>query len=87
MFGPESGKHGWSKLPFVYDKVRVMEDGDQVAKCDQFLSIFEQEVIPLRWSTFSLFACVSIFWVNSSSLLELLNKFDFPWFWMMFVGM
>ncbi|KAF8746368.1 hypothetical protein HU200_013385 [Digitaria exilis] len=43
MFGPESGKHGWSKLPFVYDKVRVMEDGDQVAKCDQFLSIFEQE--------------------------------------------
>ncbi|OEL35718.1 Arogenate dehydrogenase 2, chloroplastic [Dichanthelium oligosanthes] len=43
MFGPESGKHGWSKLPFVYDKVRVAEDGDQAAKCDQFLSIFEQE--------------------------------------------
>ncbi|XP_062228972.1 arogenate dehydrogenase 2, chloroplastic-like [Phragmites australis] len=43
MFGPESGKHGWGKLPFVYDKVRVAEDGDQAAKCDQFLSIFEQE--------------------------------------------
>jgi arogenate dehydrogenase (NADP+) len=45
MFGPESGKHGWGKLPFVFDKVRVAEDGDQAAKCDQFLSIFEQEVI------------------------------------------
>ncbi|KAL6602828.1 hypothetical protein ACP70R_043189 [Stipagrostis hirtigluma subsp. patula] len=43
MFGPDSGKHGWGKLPFVYDKVRVAEDGDQAAKCDQFLSIFEQE--------------------------------------------
>uniref|UniRef100_A0A453S5P0 Prephenate/arogenate dehydrogenase domain-containing protein n=1 Tax=Aegilops tauschii subsp. strangulata TaxID=200361 RepID=A0A453S5P0_AEGTS len=44
MFGPESGKHGWSKLPFVYDKVRVAEEGGQKAKCDRFLSIFEQEV-------------------------------------------
>ncbi|CAN6177911.1 unnamed protein product [Urochloa humidicola] len=43
MFGPESGKHGWGKLPFVYDKVRVAEGGDQAAKCDQFLRIFEQE--------------------------------------------
>uniref|UniRef100_A0A453S6M6 Prephenate/arogenate dehydrogenase domain-containing protein n=1 Tax=Aegilops tauschii subsp. strangulata TaxID=200361 RepID=A0A453S6M6_AEGTS len=43
MFGPESGKHGWSKLPFVYDKVRVAEEGGQKAKCDRFLSIFEQE--------------------------------------------
>ncbi|CAN6194920.1 unnamed protein product [Urochloa humidicola] len=43
MFGPESGKHGWGKLPFVYDKVRVAESGDQATKCYQFLSIFEQE--------------------------------------------
>ncbi|GJN38576.1 hypothetical protein PR202_gb27631 [Eleusine coracana subsp. coracana] len=43
MFGPESGKHGWGTLPFVYDKVRVAEGGDQALKCDQFLSIFEQE--------------------------------------------
>uniref|UniRef100_A0A0D9WR03 Prephenate/arogenate dehydrogenase domain-containing protein n=1 Tax=Leersia perrieri TaxID=77586 RepID=A0A0D9WR03_9ORYZ len=43
MFGPESGKHGWSGLPFVYDKVRVAQEGDQAAKCQQFLSIFEQE--------------------------------------------
>jgi hypothetical protein len=39
MFGPESGKNGWGKLPFVYDKVRVAE---------QFLSIFEHEVILLN---------------------------------------
>jgi hypothetical protein len=45
MFGPESGKNGWGKLPFVYDKVRVTQDGDQAVKCGQFLSIFEQEVI------------------------------------------
>ncbi|KAG2606773.1 arogenate dehydrogenase 2, chloroplastic-like isoform X1 [Panicum virgatum] len=43
MFGPESGKNGWGKLPFVYDKVRVTQDGDQAVKCGQFLSIFEQE--------------------------------------------
>uniref|UniRef100_A0A0E0LCD8 Prephenate/arogenate dehydrogenase domain-containing protein n=1 Tax=Oryza punctata TaxID=4537 RepID=A0A0E0LCD8_ORYPU len=43
MFGPESGKHGWSGLPFVYDKVRVAKEGDQAVKCEQFLSIFERE--------------------------------------------
>lgn len=43
MFGPESGKHGWNTLPFVYDKVRLAEEGDQKAKCEQFLSIFERE--------------------------------------------
>ncbi|KAK1276549.1 hypothetical protein QJS04_geneDACA000853 [Acorus gramineus] len=42
MFGPESGKNGWSGLPFVYDKVRI--DGqDQAVKCSQFLSVFENE--------------------------------------------
>ena len=45
MFGPESGKHGWNTLPFVYDKVRIAEEGDQKDKCEQFLSIFEREVI------------------------------------------
>ncbi|KAG8075567.1 hypothetical protein GUJ93_ZPchr0006g46399 [Zizania palustris] len=43
MFGPESGKNGWNGLPFVYDKVRVAQDGDQAAKCEQFLSMFERE--------------------------------------------
>ncbi|KAF3791802.1 Arogenate dehydrogenase 2 [Nymphaea thermarum] len=47
MFGPESGKNGWGGLPFVYDKVRIAEDGVQDEKCNQFLRIFEQEASPL----------------------------------------
>ncbi|KAL5731194.1 arogenate dehydrogenase (NADP(+)) [Ranunculus cassubicifolius] len=43
MFGPESGKNGWSGLPFVFNKVRVDETIAQNLKCDQFLNIFEQE--------------------------------------------
>ena len=23
MFGPQSGKHGWSGLPFVFERVRL----------------------------------------------------------------
>lgn len=42
MFGPESGKNGWGKLPFVYDKVRI-SNAVQQRKCNQFLSIFEKE--------------------------------------------
>ncbi|KAI3965867.1 hypothetical protein MKX01_010824 [Papaver californicum] len=43
MFGPESGKNGWDALPFVYDKVRITEKSPQQRKCEQFLSIFEEE--------------------------------------------
>ncbi|KAJ8616469.1 hypothetical protein MRB53_035841 [Persea americana] len=43
MFGPESGKNGWAGLPFVYDKVRIADNGTQDRKCAQFLSIFENE--------------------------------------------
>ncbi|XP_068665731.1 arogenate dehydrogenase 2, chloroplastic-like [Aristolochia californica] len=43
MFGPESGKNGWTALPFVFDKVRITENSVQEQKCRQFLSIFEQE--------------------------------------------
>eukprot|EP00257_Ricinus_communis_P017348 XP_015575769.1 arogenate dehydrogenase 1, chloroplastic isoform X1 [Ricinus communis] len=39
MFGPESGKHGWKDLAFVYDKVRVRDE----ATCSSFLKIFETE--------------------------------------------
>lgn len=42
MFGPESGKDGWGKLPFVYDRVRIA-NANQARKCEQFLSIFETE--------------------------------------------
>ncbi|KAJ4981786.1 hypothetical protein NE237_032623 [Protea cynaroides] len=43
MFGPESGKHGWTGLPFVYDKFRIAEGTVQEQRCAQFLSIFEHE--------------------------------------------
>lgn len=43
MFGPESGKNGWTGLPFVYDNVRIAVNSDQDQKCAQFLSIFENE--------------------------------------------
>ena len=39
MFGPESGRHGWENLAFVYDRVRVRDDRSET--CERFLSIFE----------------------------------------------
>lgn len=39
MFGPESGRHGWENLAFVYDRVRVNDAS--VDPCERFLSIFE----------------------------------------------
>ncbi|KAH1057370.1 hypothetical protein J1N35_035435 [Gossypium stocksii] len=43
MFGPESGKNGWNKLPFVFDKVRIGNDERRVARCNSFLDIFARE--------------------------------------------
>mmetsp|Transcript_25951 Transcript_25951/g.79809 ORF Transcript_25951/g.79809 Transcript_25951/m.79809 type:complete len:319 (-) Transcript_25951:403-1359(-) len=39
MFGPESGRHGWQDLAFVYDRVRVTKESSD--PCERFLSIFE----------------------------------------------
>lgn len=43
MFGPESGKNGWAGLPFVYDKVRILNDEYRAARCSKFLDIFSRE--------------------------------------------
>ncbi|CAN8232486.1 unnamed protein product [Cochlearia groenlandica] len=43
MFGPESGKNGWDSLSFVFDKVRIGEDGRRTSRCDKFLDIFARE--------------------------------------------
>lgn len=43
MFGPESGKHSWSNLPFVYDKVRIGDEASRHERCDKFLRVFENE--------------------------------------------
>ena len=40
MFGPGSGKPGWVGLPFVYDKVKIGNDGFMIARCSKFLDIF-----------------------------------------------
>ncbi|XP_010244911.1 PREDICTED: arogenate dehydrogenase 2, chloroplastic-like [Nelumbo nucifera] len=43
MFGPESGKHGWAGLNFVYDKVRIGSEESRINRCNHFLNIFAQE--------------------------------------------
>ncbi|KAL4564045.1 hypothetical protein LXL04_028095 [Taraxacum kok-saghyz] len=43
MFGPESGKHSWKNLPFVYDKVRIGRDESRVSRCEKFLDSFARE--------------------------------------------
>ncbi|XP_039117805.1 arogenate dehydrogenase 2, chloroplastic-like isoform X1 [Dioscorea cayenensis subsp. rotundata] len=43
MFGPESARHGWAGLPFVFDKVRIGESEERISRCNRFLEIFEKE--------------------------------------------
>jgi hypothetical protein len=42
MFGPDSGKYTWEKLPCLYEKVRV-NDAEGASLCQQFLDIFGRE--------------------------------------------
>ncbi|KAL5706948.1 arogenate dehydrogenase (NADP(+)) [Ranunculus cassubicifolius] len=39
MFGPQSGKHCWNGLTFVYDKVRIRDED----RCNRFLHVFDRE--------------------------------------------
>ncbi|GAB2210630.1 hypothetical protein Drorol1_Dr00015900 [Drosera rotundifolia] len=43
MFGPESGKDGWSGLPFVYDKVRVGKGEGREKRVEAFIDVFRRE--------------------------------------------
>ncbi|XP_051152545.1 arogenate dehydrogenase 2, chloroplastic-like [Andrographis paniculata] len=43
MFGPESGKHSWQNLPFVFDKVRIGNEESRLVRVDNFLDIFKKE--------------------------------------------
>ncbi|XP_042055365.1 arogenate dehydrogenase 2, chloroplastic-like [Salvia splendens] len=43
MFGPESGKHSWQNLPFVFDKVRIGGEDSRQARVENFLDIFRNE--------------------------------------------
>ncbi|KAL4580466.1 hypothetical protein LXL04_016660 [Taraxacum kok-saghyz] len=42
MFGPESGKHSWEGLPFMYDKVRIGSNESSVLRCENFLEAFSK---------------------------------------------
>lgn len=39
MFGPESGRHSWERLPFMFERVRV----NRPTMCDQFVQFFADE--------------------------------------------
>lgn len=39
MFGPQSALHGWTNMPFVYERVRCQDAG----KCDEFLKWWEEQ--------------------------------------------
>ncbi|KAH6819168.1 prephenate dehydrogenase family protein [Perilla frutescens var. frutescens] len=43
MFGPESGKHTWQNLPFVFDKVRIGNEDSRNNRVETFLDIFKKE--------------------------------------------
>lgn len=39
MFGPQSGKHGWTGLPFVFERVRL----NNARRCEDFLKWWERQ--------------------------------------------
>ena len=43
MFGPQSARHGWSGLYFVYEKVRIGTEESRVSRCQNFLNLFAKE--------------------------------------------
>ncbi|KAE9609749.1 hypothetical protein Lal_00006518 [Lupinus albus] len=43
MFGPESGRHGWNGLTFMYEKVRILYEDHRMARCEKFLNVFARE--------------------------------------------
>ncbi|KAF3453064.1 hypothetical protein FNV43_RR03497 [Rhamnella rubrinervis] len=43
MFGPQSARHGWNGLYFVYEKVRIGTEESRVSRCENFLNVFDKE--------------------------------------------
>ncbi|KAL1352380.1 hypothetical protein HN51_016376 [Arachis hypogaea] len=43
MFGPESARDGWTGLPFVFEKVRILDEEHRVSRCEKFLNVFAKE--------------------------------------------
>lgn len=43
MFGPTSGKDNWKGLPFMFDKVRIVQEESRIQRINNFINIFEKE--------------------------------------------
>ncbi|XP_061350847.1 arogenate dehydrogenase 1, chloroplastic isoform X1 [Gastrolobium bilobum] len=43
MFGPESASHGWSGLPFMFEKVRIGNEEQRISRCEKLLNVFARE--------------------------------------------
>jgi len=41
MFGPESGKFGWQGLPFLYDRVKIVNDKRLLVFVIYFLNLLD----------------------------------------------
>ncbi|GAB4832779.1 Arogenate dehydrogenase 2, chloroplastic [Ancistrocladus abbreviatus] len=82
MFGPESGKNGWSGLPFVYDKVRIGRSQVRVKRCDNFINAFRREgcrMVEMSCAEHDRYAAGSQFITHMMGrVLEKLNLEDTP---------
>ncbi|XLT62882.1 hypothetical protein S245_020799 [Arachis hypogaea] len=43
MFGPESAPNGWTSLPFIFEKVGILDEEHRVSRCEKFLNEFAIE--------------------------------------------
>eukprot|EP00189_Rhodosorus_marinus_P004006 CAMPEP_0113953722 /NCGR_PEP_ID=MMETSP0011_2-20120614/2_1 /TAXON_ID=101924 /ORGANISM="Rhodosorus marinus" /LENGTH=265 /DNA_ID=CAMNT_0000962465 /DNA_START=265 /DNA_END=1062 /DNA_ORIENTATION=- /assembly_acc=CAM_ASM_000156 len=81
MFGPESGKHSWKDLPFVYDVVRVCNEERQKV-VDDFVLIWELEqcsMVPMTSKEHDSFAASTQFITHTTGrMLAGLNLTSTP---------
>ncbi|KAL4321067.1 hypothetical protein AHAS_Ahas14G0073400 [Arachis hypogaea] len=43
MFGPKSASDGWTGLPFIFEKVRILDEKHRISRCEKFLNAFVRE--------------------------------------------
>ncbi|GJQ09088.1 hypothetical protein GpartN1_g879.t1 [Galdieria partita] len=78
MFGPESGRHSWKSLPFVYEQVRISD----TIRCETFLGIFSSALctmIPMSCELHDSYAASSQFITHTTGrMLAKLNLVSTP---------
>jgi len=81
MFGPESGKHSWKNLPFVYDVVRVSNEERQKL-VEDFILIWKLEecsMVPMSCKEHDSFAASTQFITHTTGrMLAGLNLTSTP---------